>query len=329
MKHEDFEEKKVVIYQGKNSPEIVVKLEGDEVWLNRRQIAELFNRDVKTIGKHIGNAITEELRDFAVVAKYATTAADGKTYMTEHYGLDVILSVGYRVKSAEGVRFRIWANNVLKKYMQDGVAVNEKRIGELDADKLEGIERTLGVVRRIMERSSLSAGEANGILEVISRYATSWKLIEEYDEGRIVFSRKGRRMRKVLPLVEVEEMVARMREEIGAGELFGRVRENGLDAILGAVYQGFDGKDVYGTIAEKAANLLYLVIKDHPFYDGNKRIGSFLFIVFLTVNDFNLTDKGECKISDRALVAIALMIAESEPKEKEVITALVARLLEG
>jgi death-on-curing family protein len=329
MSNKDFEDKKVVIYQGKSAPEIVVKLEDDEVWLNRKQIAELFGRDVKTIGKHIGNAITEELRDFSVVAKFATTATDGKTYMVEHYGLDVILSVGYRVKSAEGVRFRIWANNVLKKYMQDGVAVNEKRIGELDAEKLKGLEGTLGVVKRVMERSLLSAGEANGILEVISRYATSWKLIEEYDEGKIVFSGKGRKARKTLPVAEAEEMITRMREEIGAGELFGKVRENGLDAVLGALYQSFDGRDVYRTVAEKAANLLYLVIKDHPFYDGNKRIGSFLFIVFLTINDFNLTEKGECKISDRALVAIALMIAESEPREKEVITALVARLLEG
>ena len=318
---------KIVIYKGRGSTEVRVRLDGENVWLNRGQIAELFGRDVKTIGKHISNALTEELRDFSVVAKFATTASDGKVYQVEHYGLDMILSVGYRVKSAEGVRFRIWANEVLKKYVIDGVAMNEGRLKELEVEKLRGVEGMMGVVSRLIASKELAAGEAGGVLEVLTRYARSWDVLEEYDSGRISFGR-GRKDRWKLDVDYAFELIDKMREDIGASELFGKVRGGSFEGIAGAIYQTFGSKELYGTVAEKAANLLYLIIKDHPFYDGNKRIGAFLFIVFLTMNDFHLTENGECKISDRALVAIALLIAESKPGEKELIVALVGRLLE-
>ena len=321
--------KQIVIYEGNKTPELKVNLIDNEVWLNRNQIASLFNRDVKTIGKHINNAISEELRDFSVVAKFATTAKDNKTYQVEHYNLDVILSVGYRVKSAEGVRFRIWANNVLRRYIKDAVAINQDRLSELDSKKLRNVENMLGLIRRLVKTQELSASEASGVLEVITEYNNSFKLLEKYDEGKITFTSTGKKPKKSLDTDTALSMISELKFQIGNSELFGKLRGQGLDAVIGALYQSFAGRELYPTTAEKAANLLYLIIKDHPFYDGNKRIGAFLFIVFLTINDHHLTKDGTTKITDRALVALALLIAESNPTEKSLIIALVCKLLEN
>lgn len=214
----------------------------------------------------------------------------------------------------------------------NGVAVNERRIKALAeqgaTEKLKSVEGMMGVVRRLMMRNELSAGEANGILEVISRYAGSFEVLEQFDDGHISF-RKGRKARKSLSVDECERFIDELREQLNAGELFGKKRDESFDGVLATLVQSFDGEELYKTVAEKAANLLYLVIKDHPFYDGNKRIASLLFIVYLTMNDYHLTSGGETKISDRALVAIALLIAESEPGEKPLIIALVCKLLEN
>jgi death-on-curing family protein len=249
------------------------------------------------------------------------------------YNLDAIISVGYRVNSKKATQFRVWATNVLRKYLTTGVVVNEKRVAELAAEKeikkLRDVEKMMSLVRRLTARSELDAGEANGVLEVISRYAGSFKTLEEYDDGHIDLSFMSPKRRfKELTVEICNTAVDQLRESVGGSDLFGKKRGGGFDGSLAAIFQSFDGKELYPSVPEKAANLLYFIIKDHPFYDGNKRIGALLFVLFLTLNDYHLTEKGETKISDRALTAIALLIAESEPKEKGLIVSLVCRLLE-
>ena len=249
------------------------------------------------------------------------------------YNLDAIISVGYRVNSKKATNFRIWATSVLRRFVTDGVAVNEKRLAVLkerkDVKKLHDVEDMMALVRRLTMRNELDAGEANGVLEVISKYAGSFKTLEEYDDGHIdlTFMSKKRRV-KELTVEMCVEAVEQLRANVGGSDLFGKERSGSFEGSLNAIFQSFEGKELYPSTQEKAANLLYFVIKDHPFYDGNKRIGALLFILFLTLNDCHLTEKGETKISDRALTAIALLIAESEPKEKSLIVSLVCKLLE-
>ena len=245
------------------------------------------------------------------------------------YNLDAIISVGYRVNSKKATDFRIWATKTLHHYVVDGVAVNERRLKELDAKKLHEIEGALGIVKRLVASSDLSADEASGVLEVISKYSPSFKALKEYDEGYISFTKGKKRAVKTLSVAECNDIIATLKKNVKGDNLFGKPRKDAFESSLSAIIQTFDGKDVYPSISEKAANLLYLIIKDHPFYDGNKRIGALLFVVFLTINDFHLTKNGETKISDRALTALALLIAESNPKEKPLLVALICKLLEN
>lgn len=318
----------IEIYRG-DKGEVVFNVENETIWASQEQIAELFDVDRTVVGRHLRNIFRDgELEEDRVCAKNAHTAADGKTYRVKNYNLDAIISVGYRVNSRKATNFRIWATKVLKSYVVSGVAINERRLKELDAKKLQEVEGALGIVRRLVAASEMSESEAKGILEVISKYGPSFKALKEFDEGHISFGTK-KRATKVLDEEECFKIVAQLKKRIRGDDLFGKPRGNAFSSSLGAVFQSFDDKDVYGSVAEKAANLLYLVIKDHPFYDGNKRIGALLFIVFLTINDYHLAENGETKISDRALTALALLIAESNPNEKSLIVALVCKLLEG
>jgi prophage maintenance system killer protein len=306
--------------------------EGDEtIWATQAQMAEIFGVTPQSITIHLKKIYeSRELDEGGTCKESLHVRVEGGREVTRRvrvYNLDAIISVGYRVNSRRATGFRMWATKVLRGYIVDGVAVNEGRIGQLDGEKLRRVMGMMGVVRRLVERNELGEGEASGVLYVISKYAESWEILEKYDEGRIRFGGGGRKARWVLTYDYCLEVIARMREDLGAGELFGKVRGGGLAAILGALYQTHGGRELYGSVVEKAANLLYLVIKDHPFYDGNKRIGAFLFIVFLTMNGVHLTEDGECRINDRALVAIALLIAESRAGERELIVALVGRLL--
>ena len=326
-------EKQLEIYQGVKG-EIVfdVDADGETIWATQAQIAELFDVDRTVIGRHVRNILKDgELEENRVCAKNAHTGPDGKTYQVNMYNLDMIISVGYRVNSRKATDFRIWATKVLKQYVVGGIAVNERRLSQLSEKKLKNVENMMGVVRRLISRQELDAGEANGALEVISKYAGSFQALKEYDDGFIDLSginEKSRKKQKLLTEEMCENVIANLRTSVKGGELFGKKRNDSFDGALSSIYQSFDGKELYPTIAEKASNLLYFIIKDHPFYDGNKRIGALLFIVFLTINDFHLTESGETKISDRALTALALLIAESEPSEKELIVSLTRKLLE-
>lgn len=309
-----------------------VDREQETIWATQAQIAELFDTGLPTINYHINNIYKEgELDKNRTIRKNRIVRREGVRDVVREvntYNLDTIISVGYRINSKKATAFRIWATKVLHHYVVDGVAVNEHRLKELDSKKLHEIEGALGIVKRLVAASDLSADEAGGILEVITKYSPSFKALKEYDEGHISFS-KGKKATKIITKTDGLQIIAELKRKIKGDELFGKLRGEAFESTLGAITQTFDGKDVYPSISEKAANLLYLIIKDHPFYDGNKRIGALLFVVFLTMNDYHLTKNGETKISDRALTALALLIAESNPKEKGLLVALICKLLEN
>ena len=331
----------IEIYQGPKG-EVVFDVDGvgETIWATQAQMAEVFGVDRTVIGRHIRNILnTGELDERLVCAKNAHTtqhgAMAGKTQVREVkvYNLDMIISVGYRVNSKKATQFRMWATGVLKRYLTDGVAVNRARLERLakqgEVKRLQEVEGMLGIVRRLTARLELDAGEANGVLEVISRYAGSFRTLQEFDDGKIDLSFMNRAKKgRELTLAMCDRAVEQLRRSVRGSELFGKKRGGGFEAAVAAVFQSYDGKELYPSVPEKAANLLYLIIKDHPFYDGNKRIGALLFILYLTVNDYHLTRAGETKISDRALTAVALLIAESEPREKALIVGLVCKLLE-
>lgn len=291
-----------------------VSVNNSTVWLNRNQLSELFERDVKTIGKHINNALKEEL-DNSVVANFATTASDGKTYWVEHYNLDMIISVGYRVKSNRGVEFRKWANKVLKQYIIQGYAINEKR--------LEALQRTVSIQTKMLA-STLEVEETD-VLKAVNLYTEALMLLDQYDHQSLN-KPEGNKPIYRITYEECRRMVDAM-EDTFHSNVFGVEKEEGkVEGILAAIYQSVFGRDVYPTLEEKAANLLYFMIKDHPYADGCKRIAASLFLEFLNKNNFLYKD-GTKRISDGAMVAITLMIAESNPSEKDIMVNLVMNLL--
>ena len=245
-----------------------VNMKDDTVWLNREQLAMLFDRDIKTIGKHINNALNEEL-DNSVVAKFATTAKDGKTYQVKYYNLDMIISVGYRIKSQNGVIFRKWANKVLKDYLLKGYAVNQKR--------LEYLEKTIKLID-IAGRmdTELKTAEAKEIIKVINNYSNALNLLDDYDHKRII-KPSGTKDNKKITYEDCMNVIGKLKFNSDSN-LFALERDEGLKEVIGTIYQSFDGKDLYPTIEEKAANFLYLITKNHTFIDGNKRIAATLFL---------------------------------------------------
>lgn len=295
-----------------------VNVKDETVWLNREQIAKLFGRDIKTIGKHINNALKEELSDDnSVVAKFATTATDGKTYQVEYYNLDMILSVGYRVKSKNGIVFRKWANKVLKDYMLKGYAVNQRRL-----EYLEKTIKLIDIANRIDDR--LENDDAKEILKVIGEYSRALDMLDEYDH-KTLKKPDGNVDTRVITYEDCITIInsLKYKEE---SELFGIERDKGLKAIIGNVYQSFSGQDIYNSIEEKAANLLYLVVKNHVFIDGNKRIAATLFIYFLKFYGILYNENGKV-IDNHTLTALTLLVAESNPKEKEVMIDLIMNFL--
>ena len=293
-----------------------VPVEQETVWLNRNQMAELFDRDVKTIGKHINNAQKEELDGQEVVAKFATTTQHGaikgktQTHMTEYYNLDVIISVGYRVKSKRGVEFRKWANSVLKKYILQGYAVNNNRISQL------------GEVIQIMKRTE-SALDSKQVLTVIEKYSEALELLDSYDHQNMERPR-GNAASYELTYEECREVISNMRFG-DESELFGKEKDDSFKGSIGNIYQSFGGQEIYPTLEEKAAHLLYFVTKNHSFYDGNKRIAATMFLYFLDRNGVLFLD-GK-KLIDDPLVALTIMIAESRPEEMEMMITVILNCL--
>lgn len=298
--------------EGEFELSVRVEPQADTVWLNRQQMAQLFDRDVKTIGKHIQSALREELED-SVVAKFATTASDGKTYQVEYYNLDMIISIGYRVKSTRGVQFRRWATNVLRQYLMQGYACQQKRLQDLST--------TIRVMKRV--ENKLDSAQ---ILEVVQQYTRSLDLLDDYDHQRLP-KPQGATHSYVLTYEECRKLIDSMRYG-DESSVFGNEKDDSFKGSLGNIYQSFAGKDVYPSTQEKAANLLYLVTKNHAFSDGNKRIAAAVFLYFLERNGLLFRD-GEKVIADHTLVAMVVMIAESKPEEKETMVKLVMNFLDA
>ena len=299
----------IVLFENQNV-KLEVNIDGETVWLNREQLSVLFDRDIKTIGKHINNALSEEL-DNSVVAKFATTAKDGKTYQVDYYNLDMIISVGYRVKSKNGIIFRKWANKVLKDYLIKGYAINQKR--------LEYLEKTVKLIDIATRNNNLNNDESKKVLNVIKEFSKALDLLDDYDH-RTIKKEKGLVSKDIINYNDCINIIRELKFN-EKSDIFGLERDKGLESIINNIYQSFDGKDVYPTIQEKAANFLYLIVKNHVFIDGNKRIAATLFIYFLFFYDILYIDNS-------TLVAIVLLVAQSNPKEKNILIDLIMNLLE-
>lgn len=322
----------IVIYRAKDgSARLEARLEEKTIWLRQEQIALLFGTQRPAITKHLRNIFESgELDKNSVSSILEHTASDGKIYKTQFYNLDAIISIGYRVNSKRATEFRIWATQVLKKYIAEGMVINPKRLRDKNIDFLS-LEQAVKLLENTIQSKKLKADEAGGLLNVITEYANSWLILNKYDSGKIKVERGKIKGVKFIDYAFAKTAIEKLKIDLikkkQASELFGSENSNKLDAILNSISQTFGGKQLYLSLEEKAAHLLYFIIKDHPFIDGNKRIGSLLFILFLQQNNFMLNKKSEKKINDNALVALALLVAESNPKDKNIIIALITNLI--
>ena len=307
----------IIIFENQNV-KLEVNMKDETVWLNREQIAKLFDRDIKTIGKHINNALKEEL-DKSTVANFATVQKEGNREVTrqiEYYNLDMIISVGYRVKSKNGIIFRKWATNILKDYMLKGYAVNQKRL-----DYLEKTVKLIDIATRSNDTNDENIKE---VLNVINNFSKGLDILDNYDH-RNFEKIKGRKSDKMITYQNCLDLIDLLKFN-ETSDIFALERDKGLNSIINNIYQSFDEKDVYPTIEEKAANFLYLIVKNHAFIDGNKRIAATLFIYFLHFYNI-LTIENKDVIDNNTLAALTILIAESNPKEKNIMIDLIMNIL--
>ncbi|UJF24069.1 virulence RhuM family protein [Suttonella sp. R2A3] len=311
-----------------NQVELKVAFNDDTVWLAQDQLCELFGRERSVITKHINNVFKEgELERHAVCAKFARTADDGKTYQTQHYNLDVIISVGYRVKSALGVQFRQWATRILKQHLVEGYTLNQHRLKEQGIE----FEQIVNLLRQTLANQELVSNDGAVVLSVISEYARSWSLLQRYDEQSLSDNNTQHTSMCAISYNDALAAIAKLKKDLmakgEASELFGHVRGDGLASAMASIEQGFAGELFYPNIASRAAHLLYLVIKNHPLSDGNKRSGAFLFLWYLQLNRQFLAKPVEQLINDNTLVALALLVAESLPKQKTLMIRLIEHFI--
>lgn len=335
LREADLPRGEVVVYEAPDGKvRVDVRLERDTVWLSLGQMADLFGRDKSVISRHLQNVFRSgELERKATVAKNATVQREGGRQVVrevEYFNLDAILSVGYRVNSKRGTQFRIWATNTLREHLLRGYTLNERRLAERG---LGEVRQAVELLARTLSAHALVTDEGQAVLDVVRRYTRSWRLLLEYDEQRL----GEQPARPVIPaarltLDDARAAAAKLREELTArgeaGPLFGQERGDALAGILGAIEQTFGGEPLYPSAQVRAAHLLYFVIKDHPFSDGNKRIGTLLFLDYLRRNGLLLRADGQPRLADNAMVALALLIAESEPTQKDLMIRLVLNLLE-
>ncbi len=317
--------KSIEIYTSTNGDtQIEVQFEKDTVWLSLNQISELFQRDKSVISRHLSKIFKEEELDKnSVVAKYATTALDGKIYQVDYYNLDAILSVGYRINSKQGTQFRIWASQRLKEYLLEGVSINKKRLNEL--------ERVVNIIESTDSSKINQLSEAKGLLDILNNYTKSFSLLSQFDSSSLKLNHLEDNITYEIDYQESIQAIEILKKELikkkEASELFGNQKDKTFEGILKSITQTFDSQYLYPTIEEQASNLLYFIIKNHPFSDGNKRIGAFIFIWFLEKNKHLLKKNGERKINDNALTALALLIAQSNPSDKELMIKLICNLI--
>ena len=316
----------IAIFEG-SAGEVVVTVGQETVWLTQAQMGDLFAKNKRTISEHIRNLFREEeLDEAAVVRNFRTTASDGKSYDVQHYNLDVIISVGYRVKSPQGVRFRQWATRLLKEHLLKGYTLNQQRF-EQNARELEA---ALALVRKAARGEGLDLASGRGLVEIISRYTQTFLWLQRYDEGLLI-EPAGTEGGELLSEVQAMQALGELKQQLmtrgEATELFARPRGDGLGALLGNLAQSVFGQSAYPTVQSKAAHLLYFVVKNHPFADGNKRSAAFLFVDFLHRNRALWLANGEPIINDTGLAALTLLVAESDPAQKETLIRLMINML--
>ena len=315
----------VLIYKAKDGHiELDVNLSEETVWLSLNQIAELFGRDKSVISRHLSNIFkTNELDKNSVVANFATTAADGKTYQVDYYNLDAIISIGYRVNSNQATQFRIWATKVIKAHLVQGYSIYENRLAERGVKELQ---QTIDLLQKTLTHNELVNDIGTETIQLIMSYTKTWHLLLAYDEGELALPSQESEvetsiLRYDTALKAIETLKTDLAAKNEATALFGMEREHGLESILGNIEQTFGGEALYKTIEERAAHILYFIIKDHPFSDGNKRIGCLIFLLYLKLQHCTI------KINDNGLVALALLVAESAPSQKELMIRLIVNLL--
>jgi prophage maintenance system killer protein len=321
----------IVLYKTpEGDTDIDVKLEEETVWLTQDQICRLFNKVKSTVSYHISSIYKEsELIKSSTVRKFRTVQTEGNRRIErelEYYNLDVIISVGYRVKSKRGTQFRIWANKVLKEYLIKGYALNEKKLKE-QTGKIKELEKTIEVFSRVTESYQLKQDEFSGILRVIKDYTYALDVLDKYDNKNLVITNTNKQLSFKITYESAKKIINKMKEKFGGSSLFGKEKDKSFKGTVGAIYQTFGKKELYPSLEEKAAHLLYFTIKNHSFIDGNKRIAAALFLWFLEMNNYLYGKDGRKRIADNALVALCLLIAESNPKEKEMIVKLVVNLI--
>ncbi len=314
----------VVIYKAKDGHiELRVTLSEETVWLSLSQMAELFGRDKSVISRHLANIFkSKELYKQSVVANFATTAADGKTYLVDYYNLDAIISIGYRVNSKEGVCFRQWASSVLKEHLIKGYTLYEKRLAERGIKELQ---HSVELLHKTLVHHNLVDDIGAETIQLIMSYAKTWHLLLAYDEDALSLPGKSTQILSPLDYQSATQAIASLKSDLStrneASEFFGNERDHGLNSILGNIEQTFGGEPLYSTAEERAAHLLYFIIKDHPFTDGNKRIACLMFLIYLKLQNRVI------RLNENGLVALALLVAESDPSQKDMMVRLIANLL--
>jgi prophage maintenance system killer protein len=325
----------VVLYKAPDGAvQLDVRLERETVWLSQRQMALLFKTSTDNVSLHLKNIYkVGELEESVTTEDYSAVQKEGQRGVRrklKHYNLDAIISVGYRVNTKRGIQFRTWATHTLRDYLLRGYTLNEKRLREKG---LGEIEQAVGLLARTLTQNALVTDEGRAVLEVVQQYTRAWKLLLEYDEGRLAEAPVHPvKPAADLSLADARTVIGRLRESLaGRGEatnLFGAERGDQLHGILGAIKQTFGSQPLYPTVQARAAHLLYFVIKDHPFTDGNKRIGTLLFLEYLRRNGMLTRPDGRARLADNAMVALALLVAESEPAQKDLMIRLILNLLE-
>jgi len=332
MKKEEIKRGEIIIYQSPDKKiKIDVSLDKETIWLDAHKIAEIFDVNRPAIVKHINNIYKSgELSEDLTCSILEQVAADGKIRKMNIYNLDMIISVGYRVNSKKATQFRVWATKTLKDYLVKGYAINEKRLLEAQ-NKFKELQSAVDFLQK-KAGNELMVGQEQEILNLLSDYSKTLTLLEQYDKEKVPLAKRGKG-KFVLDYALASEVISTVKKDLvkkgQASEMFGQENSEKIKGIIGNLYQTFDKKELYSSLEEKAAHLLYFVIKDHPFVDGNKRLGSFLFVYFLDRNNYLYKENGEKKINDNALTALALLTAVSDMSEKDRIIKIITNLLEN
>jgi len=327
----DIQPEQIVIYQTPSGETVIdVKVEDETIWLTQNQIVDLFQSSKANISEHIKNIFeSKELDKDSTVRNFRTVRQEGKRQVSrdlEHYNLDLIISVGYRVNSLRGTQFRIWANKILKNYLIKGYSINEKRMRE-QQEQLDGLKNTVNLLRNVVASKELTTDEADGLLKVISDYTYALDILDRYDHQELTITGITPKELFVIDYDKAMQAIHDLRDKFGGSSLFGNEKDQSFKSSIGAIYQTFGGDDVYPSVEEKAANLLYFVVKNHSFSDGNKRIAAYLFVWFLEKNGILYKSDGSKRIADNALVALTLMIAESKSDEKDIMVKVMVNLI--